>query len=657
MIITIAGDSYTPASNSLRIDNRIEERTVASFAVNDPGSAYTFRKGQPVEIENGGTRIFAGVVDSARERVIDNQTYKRHMITCVDYHYAADKRLAAKAYEDEQVSEIVIDLWESYLVDEGITAGDVRGCNFINFFNMVNVKAHGLENGDMIRFYTKGTLPAELNTGQWYYIVNKTTDTFQVSETEGGSVVAFTDDGTETGGHSYQHNFAIANGSVIEEAVFNYIPVADSLDALAERTGFWWMIDANRKLHFVDRGEYTAPWTATADEMRSESVVVEHSNPKYRNKQVIKGPRDLTSVQTEVQMGDGEKQSFTVGYPIAKVPTVRIDIGAGWVAQTVGIKGIDEGVNWYWNKGDSTVTQDTGGAALGAAHKIEVSYRGEFPIVIISQDNTEIYNRQTIETIGTGIVEEVQNESQQSTREAAFQLAAQLLEKYGSLGRVIIFETQEEGLEPGQLLTVNLPGHGLNSTEMLIESVTMYDESNLLWYRVKAFEGPEMKSWASVFKEIVKRGEFQIREGIGAGEVIIIPIQLSKTWTEVGDDPNIFIEIYPDAAHTPGGIYPSFDPDHRVRYLEWHDAGGAVERKAVTQQTGADTAEIFSLTYMDPADGAGVEVTHFAWIGGIDATETLATGLEVDKQAHPDGATTKSFLAAWQVEKTDTKWS
>jgi len=452
-------------------------------------------------------------------------------------------------------------------------------------------------------------------------------------------------------------NVSIDTGPLFEEVVFNYMPVSHAMDALAERAGFWWRIDEHLKLHFVTRAKYTAPWTATAADMLADSITVEYSGAKYRNKQVIKGPRDLTSEQTEVQKGDGDKQTFTVGYPIARVPTVEVDTGTGYVTKTVGIKGLEDDKDWYWNAGEPTVTQEAGHTPLSATDKIRIKYRGEFPVIIISQNSGQILDRQGVEGVGTGVVEDVRSEPQQSTREAAFQLAAQLLEKYSTMGGKLKFTTTRSGLEPGHLLYVDLPSYGFNNDEVLIESVNAYDvHGKYVWYDVTAIEGPEMGSWAKLFEEIAKRGEMTVREHIGAGEIVIIPLQLSKTWTE-GETPNIFTEIYPDAGHTPGGIYPSFDPNHRVRYLEWHDAGGAVERKHITQQTGADTAEIFTLTYMEPGDGAGVTVTEFAWIGGLDAAEALGTGIEVDKQAHPEGTTLKTTSAAWQVEKTDTKWS
>ncbi len=54
---------------------------------------------------------------------------------------------------------------------------------------VVTKTAHGYVNGDPIKFTTSGTLPTGLTAGTKYYVVNKATDTFQVSATLAGSAI------------------------------------------------------------------------------------------------------------------------------------------------------------------------------------------------------------------------------------------------------------------------------------------------------------------------------------------------------------------------------------------------------------------------------------------------------------------------------------
>ena len=57
---------------------------------------------------------------------------------------------------------------------------------------------HQLVAGDRIKFATTGTIPTGLSTSTVYYVKNPTTDVFEVSLTNGGATVTFSDDGTGT---------------------------------------------------------------------------------------------------------------------------------------------------------------------------------------------------------------------------------------------------------------------------------------------------------------------------------------------------------------------------------------------------------------------------------------------------------------------------
>lgn len=68
-------------------------------------------------------------------------------------------------------------------------------CTFNGDTDFIAASGHGLINGDIVEF-TGGTLPTGLSTLTWYYVVNKTASTFQVSTSSGGSAVNFTGNGS-----------------------------------------------------------------------------------------------------------------------------------------------------------------------------------------------------------------------------------------------------------------------------------------------------------------------------------------------------------------------------------------------------------------------------------------------------------------------------
>lgn len=78
-----------------------------------------------------------------------------------------------------------------YLADVAFTAAD----------NIITSAAHGLKQNTIIKVASDDTLPAGLSASVYYYVINVTTDTFQVSTEKDGLAVEITDAGT--GNHTF----------------------------------------------------------------------------------------------------------------------------------------------------------------------------------------------------------------------------------------------------------------------------------------------------------------------------------------------------------------------------------------------------------------------------------------------------------------------
>lgn len=61
--------------------------------------------------------------------------------------------------------------------------------------NLVRSTAHGLANGTKVAFFNS-TVPGGLTEGTVYFVVNATTDAFQVAATSGGSAISITSTGS-----------------------------------------------------------------------------------------------------------------------------------------------------------------------------------------------------------------------------------------------------------------------------------------------------------------------------------------------------------------------------------------------------------------------------------------------------------------------------
>jgi len=125
--VTVDGNAVEIIIDSLQNENRIEERSTASFLVRDISGAANYVRGMPVSISDpDATVIFAGFIDTPGRYQVGIGSALLHDISCMDNHYLADKRLVVKSYTSETLKTIVEDIHTDYLAAEGITIGEVQ---------------------------------------------------------------------------------------------------------------------------------------------------------------------------------------------------------------------------------------------------------------------------------------------------------------------------------------------------------------------------------------------------------------------------------------------------------------------------------------------------------------------------------------------------
>lgn len=422
--VTVDDIKKTLIKGSLNIEKRIEERSVARFALEDLTASDSYVRGTPVEVFNlTPERIYSGFIDTPAKARISPNGGLIHDISCMDNHYLADKRLVVKPYANQTLGYIVNDIFTTYLEDEGVEIGEVQP------------------------------------------------------------------------------------GLTIKSAIFNYVSVAEAFDALKELSGFTWFIDELRRLYFIDRATYLAVWDLDGVTHRAikGSTRLSSGNPLYRNSQYIRGGTGITVLQTQNFTGDGILASFALGYPLALEPTITEDAAP----MTVGIKGIDTGKDYYWNKGDGTIYAEVA-PAVGV--DIEVQYYGQYPLITLAVHPTAPAERQEIEG-GTGIVEAIANESEHESAEAMLESAQAKIAQYCQEAEKFSYQTYETGLSPGQLQTITDAIYGLTAHEMLIESVSIRTFGEIILSDIVCITGPSVGSWAKFFSSLLARQDRQIALG------------------------------------------------------------------------------------------------------------------------------------------------
>jgi len=422
--------------------------------------------------------------------------------------------------------------------------------------------------------------------------------------------------------------------TVIEAISYDYVTVATALDDLAAYAGCTWFIDVDKQLYFVPRTTYAAAWdiTEVGDELPDvlvESFEVYKTNPEYRNQQFIRGGSATTALQTEIKVGDGETSSWAVGYRIASVPTVSIstDSGKTYSSQTIGIKGVDTGKNWYWSANDQVIVQDAAGTRLLSTGRLKIEYYGLYQVIISSADFVEILAQQAIE-LSSGYVESVRDDTLVTTQDAGLAEANALLDHFAEIGTKVTYTTTRTGLEVGTLQHITSAIHGLDDDFLItqIEKIpnfySDFDLPNALtMYNVQAVSGPVEDYWTKVF--------LRLNQGTGAGSslanstsvVLILRSYTGKASTNVWD-----YAVADGAYDADSALVPSFESGEEITYLSLWYGGSELFRKYRTSQTGDADSGKFVTTFILTSGEANIEWDTVKLYGGDGASSTALSG-------------------------------
>jgi hypothetical protein len=180
-------------------------------------------------------------------------------------------------------------------------------------------------------------------------------------------------------------------------------------------------------------------------------------------------------------------------------------INMSTTSKTVGIKGVDTGKDYYWNKDSPDITQDSAGTVLTPSDTLTIVYKGYADVILSVTDTSEQTTRKTrAGNVGTGTVESVIDLPLFEDIDSYTEKAETELAQHGNDAMKLEFATRRTGLEAGQYATVNIPTLKLSNENMLIESVEirMRNENGTITptYNVSAVQGSISEGWTNFFK-------------------------------------------------------------------------------------------------------------------------------------------------------------
>lgn len=311
----------------------------------------------------------------------------------------------------------------------------------------------------------------------------------------------------------------VQDGPTIEKAVFNYITVAEAFDELARITTFKWNIGYDKDLAFFDRESYTAPFALTDTSRNFREMKLRRTREEYRNRQWIRGGTTQTDPRTESFVGDGERRTFNLGFPVQEMNSIELNN----VAQIVAVRGTP-GAEWFYTKGETLITQADAGTTLTGSDTLEVNYVGEYPIIVRVEEDTEVEARKAVEG-GTGVYGAVEYDENVESTDQGRQLGLSLLDLYAKIPRIVDFETDVDGLQAGQWLTINVSGYGLNDSFLIVSVQTRDVGGQMLRHRVSCV-GSEKPSWVQFFQGLSRQNR---RLVIRENEILVLVRTLTDT--------------------------------------------------------------------------------------------------------------------------------
>ena len=332
--------------------------------------------------------------------------------------------------------------------------------------------------------------------------------------------------------------------ATLKNMVFNYVNGDRALRTLSELTNAVWYVDELKQLHFFERTSNNAPFVVRADDvLTTPAPYFDKANFKYRNSQYITNVKNVTDSQQEFFIGDGTRQTFNLGYPLAQTPTIEVNTGSGYVTQDVGILGTDEGKDFYYLVGSTEIVQEFSDSALTSSDSIRVTYIGQFQLVALARDDAEVDRIQTLEGGGTtGFVDASTTQGGIKGSAEGIEVASSYLDRFAQTSTLLSFTTTKETpsrLKAGQVLDFEMLDQDISGL-FLIDHIRIRFRNGITFYDVKCVASPPEYTFESLMTDLddsISDAFNEIAENQDTEEVVVVRADAgSETLTLTASD-------------------------------------------------------------------------------------------------------------------------
>jgi hypothetical protein len=295
---------------------------------------------------------------------------------------------------------------------------------------------------------------------------------------------------------------------------------SNEMDSLVQQSGdYYWYVDKWRQLRFGPRlarpGAFPVQSTTDQDPANPANVhsgyllylptvTVLSAADLFRSQQIVTNVSGLVTPPAETKVADGSTTSWAMGYPLYSVPSITIN-GQG---ASVGLQGIDNNHQFYWQPGSASISYDSSLPKLPNGTVLVFAYVGESTVNVVLNNSASQVAQAALE-LNSGIVAEIETALNSTasgmTTAQATTFGNGLLSRNGSNGTIeMVGTTRYPRLVPGTTVGLFLP-EVLSTWNVQLPLVkvttTAYQGQNgiIYLYTLDCTNGPSLNNWQRVF--------------------------------------------------------------------------------------------------------------------------------------------------------------
>ncbi|MEW5952628.1 MAG: hypothetical protein AB1815_02560 [Bacillota bacterium] len=268
----------------------------------------------------------------------------------------------------------------------------------------------------------------------------------------------------------------------VENIIFDYVRPSECFKQLCEYTGWQWQPDYYKDLQFFSVTDIVSPAPLvliTGGSFRFGKHAIDTQG--LRNRVYIRGGTMLSEPWTYEVKADGVVRAWLLPH---KPHSISLTVGGA--TRMVGVEGLHEDASYDYmmNFQEKYVRCSSQTATPVSGTTMAFTYKYDIDVITMIED---IASQQAMAAVqgGDGVYEHVIVDDSLTTIDAAEAAGNADLREHVNPRVRGSFETETSGWWPGQLVTINLPDRGINST-YLVQKVTITPATPTLWtYRIE----------------------------------------------------------------------------------------------------------------------------------------------------------------------------